>query len=192
MQHSLWFLMRELNVGRGLPAAELKVKERNGLVSRSRSAHYYRPQRSWGKVMFSQASVILLTGGGCLPQSMLRYHTPQSRHPSPGSRHPQSRHPPEQTPPGQTPPQEQTPPWEHTPPQEQTPPRSRHPQEQTSQSRPPWEQTPPRSRHPPGADTLPAQSMPGDMVNAGAVRILLECNLVTVHDFSSRLTELFM
>ena len=28
---------------------------------------YYRPQRSWGKVIFSQASVILLTGGvhGC-------------------------------------------------------------------------------------------------------------------------------
>ena len=24
---------------------------------------YYRPQRSWGKVIFSQASVILLTGG---------------------------------------------------------------------------------------------------------------------------------
>ena len=25
---------------------------------------YYRPQRSWGKVIFSQASVILSTGGG--------------------------------------------------------------------------------------------------------------------------------
>ena len=25
--------------------------------------HYYPPQRSWGKVIFSQASVILLTGG---------------------------------------------------------------------------------------------------------------------------------
>ena len=24
---------------------------------------FYRPQRSWGKVIFSQASVILLTGG---------------------------------------------------------------------------------------------------------------------------------
>ena len=29
--------------------------------------HYYRPQRSWGKVMFLQASVILLTGGVCYP-----------------------------------------------------------------------------------------------------------------------------
>ena len=26
--------------------------------------HFYRPQRSYGKVMFSQASVILFTGGG--------------------------------------------------------------------------------------------------------------------------------
>ena len=27
---------------------------------------FYRPQRSWGKVIFSQACVILLTGGRCL------------------------------------------------------------------------------------------------------------------------------
>ena len=37
------------------------------------TSHFYRPQRSCGKVMFSEASVILFTGGG--------------RHPSPG-RHP--------------------------------------------------------------------------------------------------------
>ena len=36
--------------------------------------HHYRPQRSWGKVIFSQASVILFTGRG-LPQCMLGYHT---------------------------------------------------------------------------------------------------------------------
>ena len=47
---------------------------------------YYRPQRSWGKVMFLQASVILLTRGG-LPQYMLGYHTPWSRHPPPGAEH---------------------------------------------------------------------------------------------------------
>ena len=29
----------------------------------SQLSHFYRPQRSWGKVIFSQASVILLTGG---------------------------------------------------------------------------------------------------------------------------------
>ena len=31
-----------------------------------RQAHIYRPQRSWGKVIFSQACVILFTGGGCV------------------------------------------------------------------------------------------------------------------------------
>ena len=55
----------------------------------------YRPQRSWGKVMFLQASVILLTGG---------YLTPPRADP-PGGRHPPgagSRPPPLGTdPPGQ-------------------------------------------------------------------------------------------
>ena len=49
--------------------------------------YYYRPQRSCGKVMFSQASVILFTGGW----------DPPGRHPRqtplPG-RHPLGRHPP--------------------------------------------------------------------------------------------------
>ena len=58
-------------------------------------------------------------------------------------------------------------------------PRSRHPPwEQT----PPWSRHPPRSRHPradtPPEQTPPVQSMLGDTFNAGAVRILLECNLV--------------
>ena len=96
----------------------------------------YHLQTSFAKVMFSQASVILLTGGG-LPQCMLGYtplgaDTPQSRHPQ--SRHPPSRHPPEQTPQVQTPPRADTP-----------LPQSRH--------------LPPQSRHPPGADSPPPQSM---------------------------------
>ena len=37
---------------------------------------YYRPQRSWDKVIFSQASVILFSRGGALPQCMLGYHPP--------------------------------------------------------------------------------------------------------------------
>ena len=61
------------------------------------------------------------------------------------------------------PPEEQTPP--PPPPSGAEIPGSRH-------TSPPREQTPPRSRH------LPAQSMLGDTVNARAVRILLECNLV--------------
>ena len=32
----------------------------------SNTVYYYRPQRSWGKVIFSQASMILFTGGVCL------------------------------------------------------------------------------------------------------------------------------
>ena len=59
--------------------------------------------------------------------------------------------------------------WDTTP--QADPPPSRHPLEQTPQCRHPPEQTPP------GADT-PRQSMLGDTVNARAVRILLECNLV--------------
>ena len=60
--------------------------------------HSLPPQRSWGKVTFSQASVILLTGGGGLPQCMLGY-PPREQTPPPGSRHqpthsPESRHPP--------------------------------------------------------------------------------------------------
>ena len=62
---------------------------------------YYRPQRSWAKVMFLQASVILLTGGGCLPQCMLG-------------------HPPEQTPPVEADPPEQTPPRNRHPTQADT------------------------------------------------------------------------
>ena len=43
--------------------------------------YFYRPQRSWGKVMFLQASVILLTGVGCLPQCMLGYTPPEQTTP---------------------------------------------------------------------------------------------------------------
>ena len=47
----------------------------------------YRPQRSWGKVIFSQASVILFTGEGGLPQCMLGYHPPDQT-PPPHQAHP--------------------------------------------------------------------------------------------------------
>ena len=61
--------------------------------------YYYRPQRSWGKVMFSQACVILFTGGGvclsaCWDTTPPGADTPQSK--PPGADTPQSRH----TPPG--------------------------------------------------------------------------------------------
>ena len=80
------------------------------------------------KVTFLHLSAILFTGGGCLPQCMLGYHPPGSRHPQ--SRHPPGADPPEQTPLGADTPQGQTPPRSRPPP-EQTPPGSRHPLEQT-------------------------------------------------------------
>ena len=83
-------------------------------------AVYYLPQRSWGKVMSSQACVILFKGG---VSASVHAGIP----------------PPEQTPPGADSPGADT---------------------------------------PPGADIPPTQSMMGDTVNARAVRILLECNLV--------------
>ena len=111
----------------------------------------------------------------------------------PGTRYtPRSRHPQEQTPPlEQTPPSSKhLPGSKHPPradtPQQQTPslgadtPQADTHQEQTS----PWEQTPPGadtthgSRHPQSRHPPPAKSMLGDTVNARAVRILLECNLV--------------
>ena len=50
---------------------------------RSCSVLYYRPQRSWAKVMFLQASVILSTGEGCLPQCMLGCPPPSEQTPHP-------------------------------------------------------------------------------------------------------------
>ena len=73
---------------------------------------YYRPQRSWGKVIFSQASVILLTGGWYEADT-----PPRSRHP-PGVDTPQ-----EQTPSGaDTPPEQKPPLGADTPPRPDTPP----------------------------------------------------------------------
>ena len=67
------------------------------------------------KVIFLHLSVIhsVHRGGRGLPQCMMGYHPP-------GSRHPRSRHPPDQTPPGPGTPRPGTPP-DQTPPRKQTP-----------------------------------------------------------------------
>ena len=101
---------------------------------------YYRLQRSWAKVMFLQASVILLTGG-CLPQCMLGYTPPRSRHP-PGA----------DTTPKQTPPRSRHTSQADTP-REQTPPGADPPGADTPQSRHPPLADTPRSRHPPRKQT---------------------------------------
>ena len=96
--------------------------------------YYYRPQRSYGKVMFLHLPVILFTGG-CLPTG---------RHP-PGRTPPLGRHPSADTP------------WADTPPG-QTPPHwaaqslSRHPR-QPPRADIPWADIP-LGRHSPGRHPL--------------------------------------
>ena len=89
------------------------------VLSPSVNSHYeaifYRPQRSLGKVIFSQACVILFTGGVCL--SACWDATPQSWYPPP------SRYTPRE----QAPPLDQAPPRPGTPQTRHTPHRSRHP-----------------------------------------------------------------
>ena len=77
--------------------------------------YLYRPQRSWAKVMFLQASVILLTGGGvCLSAC---WDTTPWEQTSPWEQTPLGPNPPEQTsPPEQTPPPRSNPPWSRPPP----------------------------------------------------------------------------
>ena len=121
---------------------------------------YYRPQRSWAKVMFLQAFVILSTGGGMVCLSACWDTTPL-----------------EQTPPEQIPPGADTP-WADTP-------QSRHPLSRHPST---LEQTPPRLSAPPtplGLSTSPPQTKctpPGSrlwhMVNERPIRIVLECILV--------------
>ena len=95
---------------------------------------YYRPQRSWANVIFSQACVCPQGGRGvCLSAC---WDTP------PGSRH----LPPEQTPPGSR----------HPPRTRHKPPRELTPRDQT----PPLEQTPPDQAHPLEQTPLPDQAHP--------------------------------
>ena len=168
--------------------------------------HFYRPQRSWGKVMFLQVCVILFTGG--VPDQVppgTRYTPqpgtpPQTRY-TPGTRYP----PPPRT--RYTPSPDQVPPWTRYPRDQVHPPWTRYPPGPGTPPQgpgtPPWDQVhPPRTRYPPGTRytpldqvhprqtrytpprtryTPPDQVPPrdqGDTVYARAVRILLECILV--------------
>ena len=98
--------------------------------------HFYRPQRSWAKVIFSQACVCP-QGGGCLPQCMLGYT-------------PRSRHPPEQTPPEETPPPRADTPGADPPrARSRPPPGADTPRADPPEETPPREQTPPLEKTPP-------------------------------------------
>ena len=125
----------------------------------------YRPQRSWGKVMFLHVSVILFTGG-VLPHCMLGYQLPP----------PRTRQTPPRT--RQTPPRVDTPPrTRQTPPRADTTPPTPLPQEQTP---------PPQTRQTPldQADT-PPQSRLQHTVYEQPVCILLECILVKSNTFKA-------
>ena len=82
---------------------------------------FYRPQRSWGKVMFLHESVILFTGGSAPLHAGI--HTP----PGPGTPHPLGPDTPPGTrhtsPLGPGTPQDQAPPWDQVPPRTMHPPR---------------------------------------------------------------------
>ena len=121
--------------------------------------NYYRPQRSWAKVMFLQASMILSKGGVYLsacwdtpPEQTHREQTPPGADP-PGSRH----SPGADTPPGADTSLEADPLGADTQP---PPPRTDPPLEQTY---PPTRSryTPPEQTPPLGADTPLEQTPPG-------------------------------
>ena len=108
---------------------------------------HYRPQRSWGKVIFSQACVILFTGGGGVCLSACWDTTLQTSPPDHAPTPWEHRHPPGADTLGAYTPQEQTPP-QSRPPRADTSHRSRHPPPPTPGSRtpPPGQNPPPRRR----------------------------------------------
>ena len=119
----------------------------------------YRPQRSWAKVIFSQACVKNSVHRGGVSASVHAGIHPQTRPPS-GTRHPPGADPPGPGPPlgPGTPPRADPPdqaPRDQAHPQEQTPPGpGTLPRADTPGNRPPRPGTPPPpgSRHPPGVD----------------------------------------
>ena len=177
-QRILWFrtvswTWHQLMCSLTIPTPSCKKKKQENMAVKGRLLDFYRLQQSWGKVMFLQASLILLTGG---------YLTPPEQTP-PEQTPPWSTHPLEQRPPrADTPTPQSRHPLEHTPPRADRPPQSRHtpPVQTPPRADTPLEQNPPRAETPTPKQRLPPLSMLLDTVNAWVVRILLECNLVFV------------
>ena len=129
----------------------------------------YRPQRSWGKVMFLQVCVILFTG----VEYLTRYP------PGPG------------TPPGpDTPPQDQV----HLPRDQVHPPRTRYtPQDQVHPLGPgttpgtrythPGPGTPPRTRYTLGTRYTPPDQVPPRLIKKFLIQIFLNSNFFLIQIF---------
>ena len=135
----------------------------------------YRPQRSWGKVMFLQASVILLTGGEGGTSPPPDYVPPQTTY-LPGLCTPRTTYPPGlRTPLDYVPPRTMCPP-DYVPPGLHTPRTMYPPDYIPHQTTYPLDYVPPLGLHTP-PDYVPPLPW---TVYVRAVRILLECILVFI------------
>ena len=110
--------------------------------------YFYRPQRSWAKVIFSQASVCPQGGGGVSASVHAGIYPPEQT-PPPRADPPRADTPPEQTPPGADTPPGAGPPH---PPPESRPPGA------APRADPPRADTPREQTHPPGADPPPREA----------------------------------
>ena len=87
------------------------------------SLHFYRPQQSWAKVIFLQASVILSMGGSLAGRPPLWQGEPPSKETPRQGEPPWQGEPPARRPPWQgEPPQQGEPPWQGDPPRQGEPP----------------------------------------------------------------------
>ena len=141
-------------------------------------AGYYQSQRSWAKVIFSQACVCPQGGG---VSASVHAGIPTHLVPPPGADPPsrpplEQAHPPDQAhTPGSKPPGSRYPPGADTPRTRHTPPQSRH---SPDQAPPPPELVHPREQTPPPRPGTPPESRLQHTVNERPVCILLECILV--------------
>ena len=138
----------------------------------------YRPQRSWAKVMFLQAFVILSTGGG----GSASVHAGM---PPPGTRDPT---PPDQADPPRGQNQRRLQTDARDPPRPGRPPRDQRPPQDQRLHIPPWTRQThyptPHPPHPPGTRDPRLGNRCQHTVNERPVRILLQCILVKLCNFT--------
>ena len=97
---------------RKVPKRSRTVRARYIVVCWHSFVNFYRPQRSWGKVIFSEACIKNSVHGGGVPGQV----------PPPAGTPPRQAHPPGRyTPQGRYTPRAGTPPWAGTPPDRYTP-----------------------------------------------------------------------